>query len=121
MDPMDKPARWRGSEEAVKAVQVAFDVEAAVFEALRRAAFESNLSTSDQIRVVLGLPVIRQPKRPRLTLTLTAADYDALSSLFGIPAEDRLAIKEAVLVALRKFAEPSGPNISGNATSEKRI
>ena len=51
-----KPARWQGSDDAIRAVQVAFDVEQAVLEAVRRAAFEANLSTSDQIRRLLDLP-----------------------------------------------------------------
>ncbi|MEZ5706382.1 MAG: hypothetical protein R3E56_14565 [Burkholderiaceae bacterium] len=40
-----KPARWTGSDEALKAVQVAFDVEQDVLNAVRRAAFENDLST----------------------------------------------------------------------------
>ena len=59
-----KPVRWSGSDAALKAVQVAFDVEEAVMESVRGAAFENHLSTSDQIRHILKLEVARRPKRP---------------------------------------------------------
>jgi hypothetical protein len=100
-----RPARWQGSDEALRAAQIAFDVETAVLEAVRRAAFERNLSTSDQIRHILGLSVSRRPKRPRLTLTLTPEDYAALAARYGLDAQDRLAIKERVTGELIEFAE----------------
>jgi hypothetical protein len=101
----DKPPRWRGTDEAIRAVQVAFDVEAAVLDAVRRAACESGLSTADQIRTVLGLEVLRRPKRPRLTVSLTPADYGILAERYGLAADDRLAIKERVTRDLIDFAE----------------
>ena len=99
-----RPVRWQGSDEALRAVQVAFDVEVAVLEAVRHAAFERNLSTSDQIRHILGLSVSRRPKRPRLTVTLTPEDYAALVARYGFDAQDRLAIKERVTQELIDFA-----------------
>jgi hypothetical protein len=99
-----RPARWQGSDDALRAVQIAFDVEAAVLEAVRRAAFERNLSTSDQIRRILGLSVSRHPKRPRLTVTLTPEDYATLAARYGLDARDRLAIKERVTQELIEFA-----------------
>jgi hypothetical protein len=99
-----KPARWQGSDAAIRAVQVAFDVEATVLDAVRRAAFDNQLSTSDQIRRVLGLPVTRRPKRPRLTVSLTPDDYAVLGARYGVDADDRLAIKERVTRELIAFA-----------------
>ena len=82
-----KPLRWQGSDNALRAVQVAFDVEEAVMEAVRVAAFEANVSTSTQIRDVLGLPVpAERPKRPRLTVTLSGDDYALLAERFGFLA-----------------------------------
>ncbi|MDR1463434.1 MAG: hypothetical protein LBI68_09925 [Azoarcus sp.] len=103
-NPPRKPARWSGSDAALQAVQVAFDVEAAVLEAVRRAAFENNISNSDQIRLILGLPASHRPKRPRLTVTLTLDDYETLGVRYGLPAEERLAIKECVTRELIGFA-----------------
>jgi hypothetical protein len=99
-----KPPRWQGSDPALKAVQVAFDVEATVLEAVRRAAFENDISSSDQIRQILGLSVARRPKRPRLTVSLTPGDYEILGRRYGLNQEERLAIKEHVTQELIDFA-----------------
>jgi hypothetical protein len=100
-----RPARWQGSDTALRAVQVAFDVSEAVMESVRVAAFHDNVSTSTEIRKVLGLPVGERPKRPRLTVTLDAQDYELLSQRFGIPADDRLGIKEAATREMIAFHE----------------
>jgi len=99
-----KPARWSGSDAAIKAVQVAFDLEEAVLDAVRRAAFENHLSTSDQIRQILRLSVARRPQRPRLTVTLSPQDYELLAARYCLAADDRLAIKEKVSEELIRFA-----------------
>jgi hypothetical protein len=100
-----KPARWQGSEPALRAVQVAFDVEEAVMEAVRVAAFHANVSTSTQIRSVLDLPVAARPKRPRLTVTLDGADYELLAQRYGLAPDDRLGIKEAATRELIAFVQ----------------
>ena len=100
-----KPVRWQGSEPALRAVQVAFDVEEAVMEAIRVTAFHANVSTSTQIRSVLNLPVAARPKRPRLTVTLDTADYTVLASRYGLAPDDRLGIKEAATRELIAFVE----------------
>jgi hypothetical protein len=104
MSVQRRPARWRSSDAAIHAVQVAFDVEEAVLDAVRRAAFAENRSTSDQIRLLLGLPTASRAKRPRLTVSLAQADYEALGERYGLPADDRLAIKERVTRELIAFA-----------------
>ena len=104
-----KPARWKGADEALRAVQVAFDVEQVVLEAVRPAAFQNNLSTSDQIRRLLSLPTATRPVRPRLTVSLNAEDYAVLAERFGLDAEDRLAIKERVAAELMRFASARPP------------
>lgn len=99
-----KPARWQSSDDAIRAVQVAFDVEETVLSAVRQAAFDANLSTSDQIRRILGLSVSSRPKRPRLTVSLSGQDYEELGARYGIAPEERLAIKERVTHELISFA-----------------
>jgi hypothetical protein len=77
-----------------RTIQVAFDATPSVFEAVRRAAFENNLSASDQVRRVLSLPLRHHPKRPRLTLSLTPDDCAMLGERYDIPAENLREIKE---------------------------
>ena len=74
-------------------------------EAIRVAAFHANVSTSTQIRSVLDLPVAARPKRPRLTVTLDAADYALLASRYGLAPDDRLGIKEAATRELIGFVQ----------------
>jgi hypothetical protein len=93
----------------LQAVQVAFDVEQAVMEAVRIAAFHENVSLSTLIRSLLGLPVADKPKRPRLTVTLDEADYALLAERYGLEADDRLGIKEAATRELIAFVPPPPP------------
>jgi len=104
MTGLRKPARWKVSDEALKAVQVAFDVELTVMEAVRSAAFHNEVSPSDQIRRLLQLPTAERPKRPRLTVTLSADDYALLGKRYGLDPDDRLRIKEQVTAELIDFA-----------------
>lgn len=110
------PSRWRSSQPALRAVQVAFDVTEAVLQAVRAAAYEANLSNSDQVRVVLGLPLLRQAKRPRLTVSLSEDDYALLAARYGLDRGDHLAIKERVSAALAAFAEKQRKTRSGKRT-----
>ena len=103
-----KPARWSSSDQALRAVQVAFDVEGVVLDAVRRAAFDNHLSNSDQIRTLLDLPTADKPKRPRLTVSLSPADYELLAVRYGLDSQDRLSIKERVTAELIRFAQPDG-------------
>jgi len=103
-----KPARWQSSEPALRAVQVAFDVEQTVMQAVRTAAFHEGTTTSTQIRKVLGLPIAqRAPQRPRLTVTLDETDYALLAARYGLPHNDRLGIKEAATRELISFSHTS--------------
>lgn len=109
MSIRNKPLRWQGSDEAIKAVQIAFDVEEVVLQAVRRAAFDNNLSTPDQIRQILALPIASRPKRPRLTVSLSPEDYVQLAERYGLNPDDRLRIKEQVTMDLIDFAKRQTP------------
>ena len=105
--------RWSGSDAALRAVQVAFDVEKQVIDAVRYAAFESQLSPSDQIRKILGLPYSSKPVRPRLTVTLNDDDYLLLAERFKVDPDDKRRIKEVLHEQLIKFAKKQS---TGNNT-----
>jgi len=102
---MVRSSRWTSSDAALRAVQVAFDVEQQVIEAVRYAALDNQLSPSDQIRKILGLPVTSKPVRPRLTVTLNDSDYAMLAERFGLDPDDKRAIKDALHQELIKFAK----------------
>ena len=112
MSPVRKSAGEPSADNTMQAVQVAFDVDPSVLDAVRAAAFENHLSPSDQIRRMLALPTPKRPKRPRLTVSLTSADYALLGERYGVESDDRLAIKEHVTQELVRFA--------GQRSHEKR-
>lgn len=107
-------SRWSESDAALRAVQVAFDVERQVIDAVRYAAFENRLSPSDQIRKILGLPCTSKPVRPRLTVTLSDADYAILAERFGLAVDDKRKIKDALHEALINFAKKQPIQVPDN-------
>ena len=84
----------------MKAVQVAFDMDEKIQLSIRKQALEAGLSPSDQIRDILGLPINKRPKRPRLTVSLALSDYQLLAEKYGLEAEQQLDIKRKLMEEL---------------------
>ena len=99
------PERWKRSEKAVRAVQVAFDASEELSGRIRLAASRNGISASDQIRKIVGLPVSSRPKRPRLTVSLSEEDYELLAKRYKLKHIDKQAIKMKVMEELRHFKE----------------
>jgi hypothetical protein len=93
----DIPEKWQSSIKAVKAVQVAFDMDEKIQMSIRKQALEAGLSPSDQIRNILGLPTNKRPKRPRLTVSLAPADYEVLAKKYQLQPEQQLEIKKRLM------------------------
>ncbi|REL36479.1 hypothetical protein [Thalassotalea euphylliae] len=91
------PDKWQSSVKAMKAVQVAFDMDEQFQLAIRREALDAGLSPSDQIRTILGLPTSKRPKRPRLTVSLSPADYELLAEKYNLNADQQLEIKRKLM------------------------
>jgi hypothetical protein len=94
--------KWESSLKAVKAVQVAFDMDEKVQLAIRKEALDAGLSPSDQIRDILGLPTNKRPKRPRLTVSLAPSDYELLAEKYNLSADQQLEIKKKLMDDLIK-------------------
>ncbi|MBV7314691.1 hypothetical protein [Shewanella sp. NIFS-20-20] len=101
------PQSWQQNQQAARASQLAFDLDEQFQYAIRKAALEAGVSPSDQIRAILGLDGPKRPKRPRLTVSLTGLDYQALAVKYGIDAQDQLEIKKRVLDDLVNFVHNS--------------
>jgi len=99
------PEKWQSSQKAMKAVQVAFDMDEKIQYKIRKAALDNNLSPSEQIRDILGLTVNKRPKRPRLTVSLNSQDYIELAEKYGLQPEQQLEIKKLVIEDLVLFSE----------------
>ncbi|ALO35777.1 hypothetical protein CMT41_14415 [Colwellia sp. MT41] len=91
------PDKWQSSVKAIKAVQVAFDMEEKIQLSIRKEALDAGLSPSEQIRDILGLPINKRPKRPRLTVSLSPSDYQILAEKYQLSAEDQLGIKKKLM------------------------
>ncbi|MDP2562241.1 hypothetical protein [Psychrobium sp. 1_MG-2023] len=99
------PSKWQAANKAIKATQVAFDMDERIQYEIRRQALEDGVSPSDQIRHILGLPCTRRPKRPRLTVSLSPDDYELLGQKYGIDPAKQLEIKKIVVAELTEFAQ----------------
>lgn len=96
--------RWQKEKQAIKAVQVAFDVSAEAQRAIKQAALNSNLNPPDQIRKILGLPYNKKPVRPRLTVSLKSEDFEILAQKYGLDPNDQIEIRERVADELLNYA-----------------
>jgi hypothetical protein len=94
------PEKWQSSVKAIKAVQVAFDMDEKIQLSIRKQALDAGLSPSDQIRDILGLPINKRPKRPRLTVSLALSDYQLLAEKYGLEAKQQLDIKRRLMEEL---------------------
>ncbi|WP_394130448.1 hypothetical protein [Shewanella maritima] len=97
------PEEWLKNQKAAKATQVAFDLDEKFQYAIRKAALDEGLSPSDQIRTILGLEISKRPKRPRLTVSLSPADYVLLAEKYDLSPDQQLEIKKRVLDDLAVF------------------
>ncbi|OUS25761.1 hypothetical protein A9Q99_20090 [Gammaproteobacteria bacterium 45_16_T64] len=99
------PEKWKQEEKAAKAVQVAFDVGFEVQTVIRKEALDCMLSPSDRVRQILGLDVTSRPKRPRLSISLTQADFLVLGGLYGVDPANRVEIKQRAAENLIKYVD----------------
>jgi len=99
------PEKWQSSVKAVKAVQVAFDMDEKIQLAIRQKALKAGISPSEQIRDILGLPTNKRPKRPRLTVSLSGEDYVLLAEKYGLSAEQQLEIKKKLMDDLINYVD----------------
>jgi hypothetical protein len=99
------PERWKRSDKAVKAVQVAFDASEELSRKIRVAASRNGISASDQIRTIVGLPIASRPKRPRLTVSLSEEDYELLARRYKMKQVNKQTIKTKVMEELRRFKD----------------
>ncbi|OUD15463.1 hypothetical protein [Thioflexithrix psekupsensis] len=98
------PKSWQTSDRSIRAVQLAFEFNRAIADVIREEANRHGVSSSTQIRAIIGLPS-KKPKRPRLTVTLSEEDYHILAERYQLPVEDRNAIREAIAQELITHCE----------------
>jgi len=99
------PEKWQSSVKAAKAVQIAFDMDEKIQLTIRKDALDAGLSPSEQIRNILGLPISKRPKRPRLTVSLAPDDYELLAKKYNLTPEQQLDIKKRLMDDLVNYVK----------------
>lgn len=99
------PSKWESEQKAIKAIQVAFDLDEKVQYVIRREALDADLNPTERMRQILGLALHAAPKRPRLSISLRPKDFDVLAERYKVDPGDRKAIKQHATAELRKYAE----------------
>ena len=94
-------ASWSKSDKNIRAVQVIFELEQVHSRAFRIKAIEHDLSPSDYIRDIVGLPR-KKPVRPRLSISLSSADYKILAERYALQADQKDEIRERMKAELIK-------------------
>ncbi len=89
------PSAWKKSDKSIRAVQVVFELEQAVSKDLRIKAIEKDMSPSDYIRALIGLPS-KKPVRPRLSVSLNEQDYQILAERYKLSPEQKSEIRARI-------------------------
>ncbi|VAW56011.1 hypothetical protein MNBD_GAMMA07-197 [hydrothermal vent metagenome] len=89
------PKSWTQSDKNIRAVQVIFELEQAQSTLLRINAIKQNLSPSDYIRDIIGLPR-KKPLRPRLSISLSGDDYKFLAKRYTLSTNQKAEIRECI-------------------------
>lgn len=90
-----RPASWSQSDKSIRAVQVIFELGLEPSRTLRIQAIEQDLSPSDYIRDIIGLPR-KKPIRPRLSISLSAEDYQILAKRYQLTPDKKELIREKI-------------------------
>ena len=93
------PKSWTASDKSIRAVQVIFELEQAQARALRINAIKQDLSPSDYIRDIIGLPS-KKPVRPRLSISLSEEDYKILAKRYKLKTSEKDKIRERIKTEL---------------------
>jgi hypothetical protein len=102
----DAKAKWARQQQAVRATQMAFDLSSEVQKSIKKQAIDQELTPSDMIRKILGLEVKSKKTRQRLSFNLSDEEIVQLAQRFGVPEDDRRAVKQQVADLLIASARP---------------
>ncbi len=101
------PEKWQAEVKAIKAIQVAFDLDEQIQYIIRREALDLDINPSERMRQILGLVSNKTPQRPRLSISLKPDDFAALAKKYNVDVNDRRAIKQQASLDIQKYAEGS--------------
>lgn len=91
-----KPGRFQAERRALKKVQVHFEFRQSLLRKVRLAAAAEDLSYSDYVRKLVGLP-FSKIQRPRISLSFSDADLRILADRYAKPSAEPQVLKRCVL------------------------
>jgi len=112
------PEKWQAEEKAIKAIQLAFDLDEKVQYTLRREALECDINPSERIRQILGLESNKTPQRPRLSISLKPQDFYYLAQKYDIDKDNKKNIKHRATLELQKYVENKDKSLKMNNHNE---
>ncbi len=101
--PRPEATRFQAERRALRKIQVHFEFQQSLMHDIRVAAAQENLSPSDFVRSLVGLSHA-EIQRPRISLSFSAADLEALAVRYGQRPEAR-QLKRHVIEEVRRHFE----------------
>lgn len=101
--PRREAARFQAERRALKKIQVHFEFQQSLMHDIRVAAAQENLSPSDFVRSLVGLSHA-EIQRPRISLSFSSADLEALAMRYGQQPHAR-QLKRHVIDEVRRHFE----------------
>ena len=88
--------RFQAERRALKKIQVHFEFRQSLLRKVRLAAAAEDLSYSDYVRKLVGLP-FSKIQRPRISLSFSDADLRILADRYARPGAEPQDLKRCVL------------------------
>ena len=90
------PGRFQAERRALRKIQVHFEFRQSLLRKVRLAAAAADLSYSDYVRKLVGLP-FSKIQRPRISLSFSDSDLRILAERYAKPEADPQVLKRCVL------------------------
>ena len=90
------PVRFQAERRALRKIQVHFEFRQSLLRKVRLAAATADLSYSDYVRKLVGLP-FSKIQRPRISLSFSDTDLRILAERYAKPEADPQVLKRCVL------------------------
>ena len=95
-----KARRFQTERRALKKIQVHFEFRQSLLRKVRLAAAAEDLSHSDYVRKLVGLP-FSKIQRPRISLSFSDADLGILAERYAQPGAEAQVLKHCVLKEIK--------------------
>ena len=93
--------RFDAEHRALKKVQVHFEFQQSLMHKVRVEAAKENLSPSDYVRKIVGLPYSKI-QRPRISLSFSPEDISLLAAKYGEPPKTQ-TLKQCVISEIEAY------------------